>query len=180
MDNASGALVVAPTRKGGSMRRLHRVIGPIFALALALAVAGGAAADAHQARYSVPFTLTPAQCPGLQTTVTGSGEYFTVTNTRTDAAGVTHLEVNQLATGTATDTQGGTYHFNYHNHSSVTIPPGGLAEVRSNDHFNLEGTGSASGLHVGFVETFRSVGPGQPQLDLVYINVRGNPDCDPI
>ncbi len=150
-------------------------------LALALpAAAAPAGSGPNQTIVPVTFTLTPAQCPELQTTVTGSGAYFTVTNTRTDAAGVTHLEVNQLATGTATDTQGGTYHFNYHNHSNVTIPPGGFpVQIRQNDHFNLQGTGSASGLHVGFLALVTFAGPDQPPA-FVYLRTRGTPACDPI
>ena len=150
-------------------------------LALALpAAAAPAGSGPNQTIVPVPFTLTPAQCPELQTTVTGSGEYFTVTNTRTDKDGVTHLEVNQLATGTATDTQGGTYHFNYHNHSNVTVPPGGFpVQIRQNDHFNLQGTGSASGLHVGFLILVTVPGPGQEPI-VTPLNERGDHNCDPI
>ncbi len=150
---------------------------------LALALPAGAApagAGPNQTIVPVTFTLTPAQCPQLQTTVTGSGEMVVVTNTRTDAAGVTHTQVSQLVRGTATDAQGGVYRFIYHNHGTITAPPGGFPmQIRMTDMFNLHGTGSASGLRVGFVWILSFAGPDQ-EPTITPINIRGNPACDPI
>ena len=84
------------------------------------------------------------------------------------------------ATGTATDDAGGTYHFNYHNHSNVDVPPSGFpVQFRQNDHFNLEGTGSASGLHVGFLILMTITDPTSPPT-ITPLNERGNINCDPI
>jgi hypothetical protein len=64
--------------------------------------------------------------------------YRIVINTQTRPDGSTHTVVNSLATGTAIDNAGGAYHFNYHNHSSEDVAPGGFPiQLRFNDHFNL-------------------------------------------
>ena len=42
---------------------------------------------------------------------------------RTDNNGTTVIEQNNLVTGTATDSNGATYGFNYHNQATTTLPP---------------------------------------------------------
>lgn len=59
-------------------------------------------------------------------TVSGSGESFAVVNSRVDQNGNTIIEQNTLVTGTATDSNGAIYGFNYHNHASLQIPLNGF------------------------------------------------------
>ena len=151
-------------------------------LAAVAAPAAWASTDPSHGPVSTPvsFVMGPDQCPSISVTISGSTVYRTVTNSRTDSSGVTHMEISQLATGQATDNLGGTYHFSYHNHSSVDTSPAGFpVQVRQNDHFILEGTGSASGLHVGFLILLTFTDPTSPPT-ITPINERGLPNCDPI
>jgi hypothetical protein len=92
-----------------------------------------ATTDSTQTRAPITFTLSG--CPNLPAglTVVGSGEDFLVVNSRLDADGVTHIERDDLTTGTATDSNDASYKFNYHNHSNITIPSGGLPLVLYDD-----------------------------------------------
>jgi hypothetical protein len=149
--------------------------------------AAAAATTTTQTQAPVSFTITPSQCPQVRSTVTGTGEHLTITNTRTDQDGTTHVVVNDLVTGTATDTAGGSYRFVYHNHSTATMAPGAPVQMLMNDSFILNGSGSASGIHVGFVFRLTFAAPGQPPT-IEPVNIRGNPvdpvtfevACDPI
>src|SRR5262245_5265624 len=98
-----------------------------------------------------------------------------------DQDGVAHVQMNALATGTATDNEGGSYGFNYHNHASVTIQPGGFPfYFETTDHFNLEGKGNANHMHVGFVARVTFTSPSDPPT-VEFVNMKGNPFfCDPI
>jgi hypothetical protein len=148
---------------------------------LPLAVGPAALAQTSQVRQPISFTLTPA-CPDLRVTVVGTGELFVVTNHRIDANGVDHIEMNTLATGTATDSEGATYRFNYHNHVSLDVPPGGFpVSITGTDHFNLVGKGKANQLHVGFVARATVNGPNEPLTIEQLVNMRGEAFfCDPI
>ena len=151
------------------------------ALAASLSVAVPAAlGQAALVRVPVTFTLTPA-CPNLQVTVVGNGESFTVTNHRIDANGVDHINMNTVVTGTATDSEGATYGFNYHNHASLKVPAAGFPfSIQGTDHFNLVGKGKANQLHVGFVARATFTSPSAPPI-IEFVNMRGNPlFCDPI
>src|SRR5215471_7022253 len=89
-----------------------------FAVMIALEIEVPAAhAQTSQVRTPVNFVL--AGCSVLPTglTVYGSGESFLVVNTRIDRDGTAHIESNNLVTGTATDSNGEVYAFNYHNHA---------------------------------------------------------------
>ena len=156
------------------------VVIATLAIPAVLIVAPSAAAKATQTRTPITFTLTPA-CPNLEVTVVGSGESFLVINHRIDGNGVDHIERNDLATGTATDSDGATYLFNYHNHASMDIPAGGFPfQVTTTDHFNLNGEGRANQVHVGFVVRLTFTSPFDPPI-IEFANVRGNPMfCDPI
>jgi len=160
----------------------------LAALALitgALAISGAflanpsVSAAGTQIRMPVAFTLTPARCPNLQVTVSGSGESFLVINERIDENGVDHIIMNNLVNGTAADTDGATYVFGYHNHASLDVPPGGFpTEIFLTDHFNLNGHGKANQVHVGFVARLTFTGPSDPPI-IETVNVRGNPmACD--
>lgn len=162
------------------MRRLHLVFVPVLALALTLAAAGGVAANPHEERSPVEFTLTPAQCPQLQVTVTGMGERVVVTNEWTDRNGVTHRAIDDRAQGTATDDAGGTYRFKYHARTKVLIPPGTYPQVhRVIDHFRLNGKGSADNLRVAFLIILTFTGPDQEPI-ITPLFERGDHNCDPI
>ena len=157
---------------------------PIVVLALtAIAIAvPPASAQAIQVRTPVTFTLSGCTSLPAGLTVKGSGESFLVINSRVDQNGVTHIEQNNLTTGTATDSNGATYLFNYHNHVSLDVPPGGFPFriTVGTDHFNLVGDGQANQLQVHFVARATFYAPPTPPT-VEFINVHGSPfTCDPI
>ena len=136
--------------------------------------------DTSRARASVTFTLSG--CPSLPgLTIAGSGEELAVTNSRIDADGVTHVEANVLVTGTATDNDGGNYGFNYHNHASQEIAPGGFPfSAVITDHFNLVGSGRGNQMAVNFVARLTFTSPTDPP-QVEFVHIHGNPfQCDPI
>jgi hypothetical protein len=140
----------------------------------------GPVAAAELTHETFTFTLSPDQCPELQTTVTGDVDLFIRTNERTDKNGTVHLVVTSNASGVATDDAGNTYHFNYHNHVNVTIPPGEFPQqVDITDHFNLVGDGNGQSLHVGFNVRLTFLGPDEEPI-VEVIHERGSPMlCDP-
>jgi hypothetical protein len=136
-------------------------------------------AQAFQVNQPINFTLSNSQCVPLP--VQGTGEQHLVINERIDSSGGTYLQINDLSNGRATDSAGGTYTFSYHAHASVYIPPGGYPQTGfTTDRFILNGKGRDNQLHVGFVLRFtvNSAAPGDVTVEIV--NVRGNPDCDPL
>jgi len=156
---------------------------------LSFVAVGPASADTNttaQFRGSFGFTLvggpSPA-CPMLPTgfTISGNVDFFDVVNTRIDANGVMYLVINSSETGSATDLNGATYRINYHNHSSVTIPPTGFPVTEFvNDHFNLVGNGLASQLQMHFVLRAVFLSSSDPGT-FTIVNVHGDPfDCDVI
>jgi hypothetical protein len=172
-------------QRSNSILTLRRTL---MALSAAVTVVIGVAATTSQSaevfhftfQEPVAFTLTPEQCSDLQVTVTGSGERMVVVNERIDQNGVDHIVVNDTAQGTATDSEGASYIFNYHNHANVEVQPDGFpVEVKVTDHFNLNGQGKANQTHPGFVLRVLITSPtDEPVVDTV--NERGNPVCDPI
>ena len=152
----------------------------VLAVALALVGVPFALADATQVRTPVTFTLSGCTSLPAGLTVNGSGEGFLVINSRVDQNGNTIIERNDLVIGTATDSNAATYVFNYHNHSSMTVPPGGFPfSFTTTDHFNLVGDGQANQLEVHFVATVTFTSP--TTFIANFINVHGNPfSCDPI
>ena len=167
------------------MNRKRIAVLAVLAVALAIAplsvAVPSALAKATQIRLPISFTIPAGQCPGIDVTIEGNGESFIVINTRIDKDGVAHVEQSILATGTATDSDGQTYGFNYHTHASLTIPPGGFPfSIEGTDHFNLEGNGRANQIHVGFVARATFTSPSDPGT-FEFVNVRGTPFfCDPI
>ena len=137
--------------------------------------------QATQVRVPVNFTIPAGQCPNLAVTVQGSGELFSVINTRVDQDGMLHINRNDLVTGTATDSDGATYVFNYHLHAEIEAPPSGFPfTLAGTDHFNLNGKGNADNLHVGFVARAIFTSPADPPT-IEFVNTRGNPFfCDPL
>jgi len=160
-------------------RKRTAVLAAVLAIPALVAVPS-ALAQATQIRTPVTFTLSGCTSLPAGLTVHGSGEGFLVTNSRVDQNGFTHIERNDLVTGNATDSNGATYVFNYHNHASFDIPPGGFPfSAATTDHFNLVGDGQASQLEVHFVATVTFTSPTTVIFN--FINVHGNPmTCDPI
>lgn len=144
-----------------------------------------ASAEVTQDRFTVPFMIpfgVPcADLPPGVTSISGVANFFLRTTTRIDSDGGIHLNINGTAFGTAIDNNGVVYSFNYANHISIDIPPGGgfPQQVRMTDHFNLNGTGKDNHMHVGFVIVGSIDGPGDLHIDT--INIRGDAfNCDPI
>ena len=152
----------------------------VVTAAIALAMPFWAFGQATQVRTPVSFTLTGCTSLPAGLTVQGSGESFAVITTRVDSNGFTHIQQNTLVTGTATDSSGASYNFNYHNHASLDIPPGGFPfTLEGTDHFNLVGNGRANQLQVHFVARATFTSPTTFTFELV--NAHGNPfACDPI
>jgi hypothetical protein len=169
-------------------KRLTIAFVSTIALAIPLLVVmnPSAMAQATQVRIPVSWTLTPGApptgCPSLSVVVTGTGEVFSVTNHRIDQNGVDHIDTNTLATGSATDSDGATYGWNYHNHVSLEVSPGGFPFqiTLGSDHFNLEGKGRANQLHVHFVARATFLSPAAPPI-IEFVNLHGAAfGCDPI
>ncbi len=146
-----------------------------------------ASAETFRDRYTVDFTIPSGACADLPDgieSVSGTAHFFVVTTVRVDKSGVTHINQNQIAFGTATDNEGGFYLFNYANHASYTVPAGAdfPQQVRMSDHFNLNGKGRAAHMHVGFVIVGTIEGPDDPfPFHTDAISVRGDAfNCDPI
>jgi hypothetical protein len=139
------------------------------------------ATDSSQTRAPISFTLSgcPNLAPGL--TIFGSGDGFLVVNSRVDADGVTYIQRNDRVIGTAIDSRGASYKFNYHNHSSITVPPGAFPwSFTTTDHFNLVGNGQADQMNVHFVARATFPSPTDPPL-IEFVNSFGDPFfCDPI
>ena len=167
------------------MKRQQRLSRGLCALALAIPMVVGlvppAMAEVTQIRQPISFTLSGCTALPAGMTVQGAGETFVVMNTRIDnRTGVTYVEQNSLATGTATDSNGASYSFNYHNHASFDTPPGGFPFAASTaDHFNLVGNGKANQMQVHFVARVTFTSPTTFTFD--FLRGRGNPfACDPI
>jgi hypothetical protein len=146
----------------------------------ALIVAPSVRADTSQIRTPVRFVLSGCSMLPAGVNVSGTGESFLVVNTRVDHNGVAYIERNDLVTGSATDSNGATYGFNYHNHASLQIPLAGFPfTAETTDHFNLTGSGQANQLQVHFVVRLTFYSPSN--FTAQFINVHGNPmTCDPI
>ena len=137
-------------------------------------------AQASQTRTPVNFVLTGCSMLPAGLTISGSGESFLVVNTRVDREGTTHIESNNLVTGTATDSNGEVYGFNYHNHASQQVPPGGFPfTLEATDHFNLCGKGQANRFQVHFVARATFYSP--ITFTIQFFKPHGDPmSCDPI
>jgi hypothetical protein len=162
--------------------RQQRILLALAPAILSITTIPPVSAQAFQLRTPVNFTLRGCTQLPAGLTVNGSGESFLVLTTRVDQDGNTVMERNTLVTGIATDSNGATYGFNYHNHATITVPPGGLPfSIATTDHFNLVGNGQASQLQVHFVATItvHSLSPMVATFDIT--NMHGDPrTCDPI
>ena len=150
-----------------------------FILSTSFASVPRASAEVENYREPVSFVLDPGQCPELTTTITAEGEYHFRIVTNVDKNGDTHILFNLTATGTAVDTEGNTYVFNYHNHANEKIAAGGFPHtIVVTDHLNLVGGGTAGTVHVGF--TLKITVPESGPDIVTEVSVRGDPNCDVI
>ncbi len=163
-----------------NVKRIVPVTVLVVAITIPTLSAVVSSAQATQIRLPITFTLTPGECSKLKVTVEGSGEFFSVMNSRVDRNGIVHIEESDLANGTAVDSEGATYVFNYHNHASFEIPETGFPfTLEGSDHFNLVGNGTANQLHTEFVARATFYSP--TDFTIEFVNVHGNPfQCDPI
>jgi hypothetical protein len=164
------------------MRR--RITGIAAALIAASLIGGTAAAAASPNSEStihftevIDETLPAGTCPDLPAdlsihlTGTLTGHF----HLSVDANGVVHVNAPDTIQGTAVDSDGGTYRFNYHNVLTVT-DAGFPILVTTTDHFNLVGNGAANQLHTSFV---RKLLITEDSVEVVFLNARGDPDhCD--
>ena len=154
---------------------------------LCAGVAVPSSASSTHITYSFPFTLVggplPDFCPMLPTgfEINGSIDGTDIITTSVNSAGVTHVNVNSLELGSATDSNGATYVVNYHNHTGEDIQPGGFpVTLLQNDHFNLVGAGVAGNLQVHFVITVTFLSSSDPGT-VTVVNKHGNAfACDVI
>jgi hypothetical protein len=167
--------------KGGNTMRKRVAAGAtVFAVALGITAAAGAGpGSTTHASTPISFTIS-ADCPQLTSSVTAEGTFTETLHVSVDGNGVTHFTDETAAKGTATDTAGGSYVFNYHNSTSGKIPAGGFPfDVQQADHFNLVGNGGANNLHSHFVAVIHFESP--TDISFVYKQVKGDPEhCDPI
>jgi hypothetical protein len=165
--------------------KLRMTVLAVLAITLAilpLVVVPSALAEATQVRTPITFTLSGCTSLPAGLTVYGSGESLLVITSRVDKQGLTHIERNNLVTGTAIDSNGASYVFNYFGHTSLVVPPGGFPFqiTIGTDHFNLVGDGQANQLQVHFVARATFYAPPTPPT-IEFINVHGSPfSCDPI
>jgi hypothetical protein len=159
----------------------------LLVLMLFIGVSSAAAAPANDHQViseTISFTIPANQCPLLPAgvSVSGTGERKMVINTHTKANGTTVIRVNDLIKGVATDSNGGTHKFVYHNSSTETILPSGLHEVSMNDVFALSGPGPHYNVTFNWRWTFTDVLWPPPEDDLEVLH--GEPElifaCDPL
>ena len=165
--------------RGEHLRRVA-LLAVVIAGSMSMPAAGSA--QTHREHFSVPFTIPyDGPCsqlpPGL--VVSGTADLYVVTVARVDQDGVTHVNINSRAVGTATDNEGGVYKFNYSSHRSDEFPPGEFpVEVKWTDHFNMVGAGRTIQVHTGFVLRGTITESG---FEMNFINTYGDPfSCDPI
>lgn len=175
------------------MYKLNKIVSLTAAVGIVLLGASPALARSHINAQStlnepVTWTLAPGLCPSLPAdlVLSGSGERHKVTNTKANADGSISVLINDLVTGTATDNQGGTYHFKYTNHSIDSISAGGAHQISMVDSFVLNGDGSAKHMNIGFNWSWSYHDPNGPfdvipLANLVQQSTRGEPLlCDPL
>lgn len=165
---------------------MRRIITALGAATLLGGLVGGGLATAASPNasstfvYSEPleFTLEAGVCPDLPAdlSVDFTGTVHGHVHISTDARGVVHLNWPDTITGTAVDSDGNTYTFNYHN-VAIVSDAGFPIELTIVDHFNLVGNGGANGLHTFFVVRLLITEADEEE---VVFNGHGVPSCDAI
>lgn len=127
----------------------------------------------------ISFTITPADCSALLTTVTGTGTSHVVVHESVQANGTIHFSFHNNIEGTATGADGSTYRFNYTHNESVTTESFDVPfEIKLVDKWHLIGQGSTPDIPVYQYYDF-ILNPDGTFVDL-RVRVRGDPFCDPI
>ena len=159
-------------------------LATIVAIALVAAVPGALMANnaGSTTTYTetIDFVWDGGDCPVLPEglTIHFVGTLRGHFHLSTDGNGVVHLNWGpDSVQGTATDSLGGSYRFNYHNmlverESDVQV------DILVTDHFNLVGRGVAHGLRVVFILKAQIV---DGEFNEVFFKIQGDPlECDAI
>jgi hypothetical protein len=181
------AAAIAGRRKG---RR--RGMSRLLVAALALLVCGvgatgtfaaGNAGTTTVSSEPISFSIPAGQCADLppDLTVEGTATALVVFHESIDATGNFHTVIETTVTGTATDSAGGTYRFNYHQSQSLSPSADFPFVVTITDHFNLVGAGSANQIHTGFILKVLVTSPTTEELLFFSAGGRGDSStCDPL
>jgi hypothetical protein len=169
---------------------VYLLLALMFVVAAPAASAASRETTTHETvRATVGWTLPADQCPNLPAglSVSGTGERLEEINTQVHAGGGSRIIINDLVKGSAVDSNGGVYHFVYHNHSIEIVPLSGSGlpdQVSMTDSFVLNGDGSAGHLIVGFNWRWTYTPPEAiwpPVHNWQQVSTRGDPLlCDPI
>jgi hypothetical protein len=123
------------------------------------------------------FTLAPADCSQLTTTVTGTGISHTVLHESPDANGKIHFSFSNTVNGTATGADGSFYRFSYQLNQRATVPAVPPIRIFTTDKFVLVGQGKTQNIAVRFHEEFVVNADG---TFTDTFRVRGDLGCDAI
>lgn len=171
------------------MSRTHKLFIPVLLILMLFVgvspVAAASGSDHQVFTGPAGFSIAADQCPLLPAgvSVDGSGESVAIVNSRTLADGSVVVRINNLIKGDATDSNGGTHKFVYHNSSTQTILPSGFTTISMNDSFELTGPGPH--YSVGFNWRWTFTGPDLvfPPVDN-FVNLHGDVGlvlaCDPL
>jgi hypothetical protein len=181
--------------KEETMPIVRKLVVPLLLILMLFAASASASAaplatNTHETvRQTVGWTLPADQCPTLPAglSVSGTGERLEEINTQVNAGGGSRIIINDLVKGSAVDSNGGVYHFVYHNHSIEIVPPSGSGlpnQVSMADSFVLNGDGSAGHMSIGFNWRWTYTPPEAiwpPVHNWQQVSTRGDPLlCDPI
>ena len=180
---SSGATTAGRTRSSGALRSRGRVLAFVVAVvalaAPASALAAGNAGSTTVFTEPIAFTLDAGVCPALpeELSINFTGTVRGHFHLSTDANGVLHVNGAATITGTAVDSEGDTYKFNYHDAFHVQ-DAGFPIEIMITDHFNLVGNGAANQLHTFFVLRLLITAEGEEEI---VFSTHGDPGpCDAI
>jgi hypothetical protein len=180
---SSGATMVRRTRSNRGLTatglRIAIVLTALSLIAPMGVLAAGNAGSTSVFTEPIAFTFPAGTCPdlpeGLSIDFTGTvrGHF----HLSTDGMGVLHVNGATTISGTATDSEGDTYRFNYHD--AFHAQDAGLpVEILITDHFNLVGSGAANQLHTFFALLLVITEGGEEEI---FLSVQGDPEhCDPL
>ena len=179
----SGATLGRRTRSSGALGSRGRILAFVVAVVAfatpASALAAGNAGSTTVYTEPIAFTLAAGVCPALpeELSIDFSGTVHGHLHVSTDANGIVHVNWPDTITGTAVDSEGNTYRFNYTN-VQIVRDAGLPIEVTITDHFNLVGNGAANQLHTFFVLRLLITAEGEEEI---VFSTHGDPGpCDAI